>query len=32
MLDALVQGTTDPEILAELARGRLRQKLPRCCC
>jgi transposase len=28
MLDALVKGTTDPEILAELARGRLRQKLP----
>jgi transposase len=28
MLDALCSGTTDPEILAELARGRLRQKLP----
>lgn len=28
MLDALVQGTTDPEVLAELARGRLRAKLP----
>jgi transposase len=28
MLDALVSGTTDPEILAELARGRLRAKLP----
>lgn len=28
MLDALVAGTTDPEILAELARGRLRAKLP----
>jgi transposase len=28
MLDALVQGTTDPQVLAELARGRLRQKLP----
>ena len=28
MLDALVQGTTDPELLAELARGRLRAKLP----
>ena len=28
MLDALVAGTTDPEVLAELARGRLRQKLP----
>ncbi len=28
MLDALVSGTTDPEILAELARGRLRAKIP----
>jgi transposase len=28
MLDALVAGTTDPEMLAELAKGRLRQKLP----
>ena len=28
MLDALVRGTTDPEVLAELARGRLRAKLP----
>ena len=28
MLDALVHGTTDPEVLAELARGRLRAKLP----
>src|SRR5205085_6615498 len=28
MLDALCQGTTDPEVLAELARGRLRTKLP----
>jgi len=28
MLDALVVGTTDPEVLAELARGRLRKKLP----
>jgi transposase len=28
MLAALAQGTTDPEILAELARGRLRGKLP----
>jgi transposase len=27
MLDALVQGTTDPDVLAELAKGRLRQKL-----
>ena len=29
MLDALVAGTTDPEVLADLAKGRLRQKLPR---
>src|SRR5712691_7472791 len=28
MLDALVVGTHDPELLAELARGRLRSKLP----
>ena len=28
MLNALVQGTTDPEVLADLARGRLRAKLP----
>jgi transposase len=28
MLDALVQGTTDPELLAELARGKLRPKIP----
>ena len=28
MLDALVQGTTDPEVLADLARGRLRAKIP----
>lgn len=28
MVQALVTGTTDPEVLAELARGRLRQKLP----
>jgi transposase len=28
MLKALVQGTTDPEVLAELARGRLRKKIP----
>jgi transposase len=27
MIDALVAGTTDPEILADLARGRLRQKI-----
>ena len=28
MLDALVAGTTDPHVLAELAKGRLRTKLP----
>jgi transposase len=28
MLDALVAGTTDPELLSELARGRLRAKIP----
>ena len=28
MLDALVQGTTDPEVLSELARGKLRAKIP----
>jgi transposase len=28
MLDALVVGTRDPELLAELARGRLRAKIP----
>jgi transposase len=28
MLDALVQGTTDPAVLAELAKGKLRAKLP----
>src|SRR3712207_1247672 len=28
MLDALLSGTTDPEVLAELARGRLRPKPP----
>lgn len=28
MLDALVQGTKDPEVLAELARGKLRPKIP----
>jgi len=27
MLDALINGTTDPEVLADLARGRLRAKL-----
>ena len=28
MLEALAQGTTDPAVLADLARGRLRAKLP----
>jgi|SRR5215210_788064 len=28
MVDALLQGTTDPAVLAALARGRLRSKLP----
>jgi len=28
MLHALVEGTTDPTVLADLARGRLRKKLP----
>jgi transposase len=28
MLDALVAGTRDPEVLADLARGQLRRKLP----
>ena len=28
MITALIQGTTDPAVLADLARGRLRQKLP----
>jgi transposase len=28
MLDALVQGTTDPVALADLARGQLRKKIP----
>jgi len=28
MLDALVSGTTDPAVLADLARGRLRKKIP----
>src|SRR5438093_1185763 len=28
MLEALVAGTHDPKVLAELAKGRLRQKLP----
>src|SRR6266536_893264 len=28
MLQALCNGTTDPQLLAELARGKLRKKLP----
>jgi len=28
MLEALIAGTTDPELLADLAKGRLRKKLP----
>ena len=28
MLDALCRGTTDPEILADLAQGKLRKKIP----
>jgi transposase len=28
MLGALLQGETDPDVLAELARGRLREKIP----
>ena len=28
MLEALISGTRDPEVLAELARGRMRAKLP----
>jgi transposase len=28
MLDALVSGTTNPEVLADLAKGKLRKKLP----
>jgi len=28
MLDALVSGTTDPDVLADLAQGRLRTKIP----
>ena len=30
MLDALVTGTTDPEVLADLAKGLLRKKIPGC--
>jgi transposase len=29
MIEALVEGTTDPEVLAELAKGRLRKKIPK---
>jgi transposase len=28
MIEALVEGTTDPEVLADLAKGRLRKKMP----
>lgn len=28
MLDALVSGTTDPEVLADLAKGKMRSKIP----
>jgi transposase len=28
MLDALVSGTTDPVVLADLAQGKLRKKIP----
>src|SRR5436309_11123286 len=28
MLDALISGTNDPEVLAELAKGTLRKKIP----
>jgi transposase len=28
MLEALIDGTTDPEVLSDLARGRLRSKIP----
>ena len=28
MLDALISGTHDPEVLAELAKGSLRKKIP----
>jgi hypothetical protein len=30
MLDVLVAGTTDPDMLADLARGKLRAKIPPC--
>jgi transposase len=29
MIEALLSGTTDPEVLAELAKGRLRKKIPK---
>jgi transposase len=29
MIEALLSGTTDPEVLAELAKGRLRSKIPK---
>jgi transposase len=28
MIEALLSGTTDPKVLAELAKGRLRKKIP----
>ncbi len=28
MLEALLRGTTDPKVLAELSRGKLRKKIP----
>jgi transposase len=28
MIEALLSGTTDPEVLAQLAKGRLREKMP----
>ncbi len=28
MLDALCQGTTDPVVLVDLAKGRMRTKIP----
>jgi hypothetical protein len=30
MLDALISGTHDPDVLAELAKGALRKKIPAC--
>ena len=29
MIEALLSGTTDPKVLAELAKGRLRKKIPK---